>query len=154
VSFTELAIRPLWVPLFLSMMIGLGWRVRDWKLEQSFLLYPLALLATSSAVALQYFAPPCFSIAADFNWLGGAYNVFTGYFLGGHPDEVKLWAIGTWLFNREEPGAYYWNQGWLLSQFLILAITVQRIAREERRLIASGSVAPTTGVRRVSALLR
>jgi hypothetical protein len=117
----------LWLPLFLGLMLAIGWRVRRWPLEDGLLLYPIALLVTTSAVALQYFNLASFSIAARLDAAGVAFNVFAAYFYGGHPEELALWALPAWLQNSWIPIGARSNVGWLISQAILMVVLARRL---------------------------
>ena len=118
----------LWLPLFLGAMLIIGWRIRRWPLERSLLLYPLALLVTTSAVALQYFTLASFSIAARLDLTGVVFNVFAAYFYGGHAEELNLWTLPPWLRDSWKPAPHPWNVGWLICQAILALLLVRRLS--------------------------
>ena len=134
-----------WTPLFILLMMAVGWWTRRWKLERVVLLYPLALLVTASAVALQYFALASYSIAARVDVFGVAFSLFTAYFYAGHPDELHLFELPGWLLNRSMAvGDFNW--GWLIAQTLLAAILIRRLlawGRDERAYARAARSTPT-----------
>ena len=71
--------RAWWAPLFVTLMLVIGWSIRSWRLERVLFVYPLALISTTSAVALQYFALAMFPLAVTFDGLAAAFSAFTAY---------------------------------------------------------------------------
>lgn len=145
-----------WMPLFLLAMLGIGWRIRRWSLEHCLLLYPIALLVTTSAVALQYFNLASFSIAANLDPVGVVFNLFAAYFYGGDVNELHLWSMPAWLKDSWLPAPRPTNMGWLISQTLLAVLLVRRMrrwskeeARDGRQELGSREVGvQESGVRR------
>ena len=120
-------LRPLWMPLFLGGMLGVGWWIRTWSLERTFLLYPLAMLATANAVALQYFNLASYSIAASVDVIGVAFSAFTAYFYAGDPEELHLLTLPAWLSRAEGSLPYAFNWGWIICQAILAALLMRRL---------------------------
>jgi hypothetical protein len=113
--------RAWWAPLFVTLMLVIGWSIRSWRLERVLFVYPLALISTTSAVALQYFALAMFPLAVTFDGLAAAFSAFTAYFYAGHPDELHLFSLPPWLTDVDGPlGHFSW--GWLIAQGIVAAI--------------------------------
>jgi hypothetical protein len=115
-----------WLPLFLIAMLGIGWRVRRWPLERGLLLYPLAMLVTTSAIALQYFNLASFSIAARLDLAGVAFNAFAAYFYGAQ--ELTLWTLPAWLQDSWIPRGTPTNVGWLILQAILAVVLARRLS--------------------------
>jgi hypothetical protein len=120
-------LRPLWKPLFLGAMLALGWWIRSWSLERVFLLYPLAMLVTANAVALQYFNLASYSIAAGVDGLGVVFSAFTAYFYAGDPEELHLFMLPAWLNRAEGALPYAFNWGWITCQVILAALLMRRL---------------------------
>jgi hypothetical protein len=118
-----------WLPLFLLAMFAIGWRIRRWPLEQCLLLYPLALLVTTSAVARQYFDLASFSIAANLDRVGIVFNLFAAYFYGGDSAELALWSLPVWLHDSWLPRSTPTNIAWLISQAMLAVLLARRLSR-------------------------
>jgi hypothetical protein len=152
-------LRFLWLPLFLGAMLAIGWRIRRWPLERSLLLYPIAILVTTSAVALQYFNLASFSVAAHLDVTGVVFSIFSAYFYGGHPEELNLWTMPPWLQDFWMPVPHRTNIGWLICQGILAVLLQRRLSLwsdagdprldvttiEEERVGAHGSALVTGG---------
>ena len=101
--------------MFLGSMLAVGWCIRSWRVERLLLPYPLALVATASALALRYFNPTVFSIAASIDPIGVLLNVFSLYFYTGHVDELHLFVRPPFLRDVEVADIKF-NWGWLISR--------------------------------------
>jgi hypothetical protein len=121
-----------WLPLFVLAMFAIGWRIRRWPLEQCLLLYPIALLVTTSSAALQYFNLASFSIAANLDATGVVFNLFAAYFYGGDPAELHLWTLPAWLRDSWLPRPTPTNIGWLISQAILTVLLARRLSRWSR----------------------
>jgi hypothetical protein len=122
----------MWTLMFLGSMLLVGWGIRSWRVERLLLLYPLALVATASALALQYFNLTIFSIAAHMDPIGVLFNVFSLYFYSGHADELHLFVLPPFLRDVELPAVSFmppvkFNWGWLMMQTMIAAIMIRRM---------------------------
>ena len=135
IPFTEMALKPLWMPLFLSMMLGFGYFIRKLEFKKWFMFYPVALVAMSSAVALQYFATPCFALATEINSFVVAYHLFSGFHLSGHIEEIHLYKIGSW-FNTQynSEGKFWYNLNWLPLQAMLWGTLIQWIKTWQNNL--------------------
>jgi hypothetical protein len=124
-------LRPLWLPLFLALMLGLGWWLRRRPVAGIFLCYPVALVALSSAIAPQYFASPALALAVWGGWLGALYHLASGVLMAAHVHELHLFSLGPW-FEDHGSGVFYLNRGWHLLQALLLASLLATL-RQPRR---------------------
>lgn len=118
-----------WLPVFVLAMFAIAWRIRRWPLEQCLLLYPIALLVTTSSVALQYFNLASFSIAANLDATGVVFNLFAAYFYGGDAAELHLWPLPAWLRDSWLPAPTPTNVGWLISQAILTVLLARRLSR-------------------------
>jgi hypothetical protein len=115
-----------WNQAFLGLMLAIGLGLRWWNVERLLLLYPLALLSTTSAVALQYFALAPYSVAASISPIGMAFSAFTLYFYAGHAVELNLFPLHPVFVDGGTSNGYF-NWGWVLMQALLAALLIQRI---------------------------
>jgi len=136
IGFTDaaLTLRPIWFPLFLFMLLGVGWLLRNRPWKTAFLFYPISLVSTSSAIALQYIAPACFSLAAlprprwVLRYLIIPFHVFCFWYYLGHWSELGLWGIGSWLLDHfDRTLQLYWSPGVNLLQLTLLVILTQQL---------------------------
>jgi hypothetical protein len=126
-----------WSQAFLGMMLLIGLGIRKWRVERLLLLYPLALLATTSAIALQYFALAPFSVAASIDPIGVMFSAFALYFYAGHAVELNLFHMPQVFVDHGAPNGYF-NWGWLLMQALLGALLIRRMITWSRadRIVA------------------
>jgi hypothetical protein len=130
-SIEEKTLRPMWLPLFLAAMGGIGWLLRNLPVRSIVICYTLALLSVASAIALQYFALPCAALAVTGGVLASCYNLLCLLLMSAHELEIHVIRIGTWFKDRtlDDP-PMQWNHGWLLLQGLLAVILLLRLRDE------------------------
>jgi hypothetical protein len=122
--------RQIWLVTFVPPLLGVGWLARRLERKDLCLLYAPALVGLSSAVALQYFALPSYSFAAEPNLVSWLYNLFSLYLFGGRLEELHLYALPHRLnlnFN---------NPGWHFMQWMCLVWVWQKLRRHPRGMEA------------------